>query len=601
MILKTGTKLPTRLFDILDVISYNYDKQDFFAKRDGNGWKTYSIQDYVQYSHTIAAAFLELGLQKGDKIVTIMRNRPAWNFLDMGIMLAGMIHVPVYPTLNAEEYKYILNHCDCKCIVFGMESIYRRVEKVLPEIVQHPMVYALDNIEGLVPAEELLERGRQNMERWRPVIEENKRTISPDDVATIIYTSGTTGRSKGVMLTHKNICSNFLPIAMEYQLLDHRAKMLSFLPLCHVYERTVNYHYQFMGVSHYYAGSLATIAKDMKDMKADGFCAVPRVFEMMYDKIEAAGKNLKGLKKWIFDWAFRIATRYDYENPNKLYQLKYEIADKLVYSKWRDNLSGKEMTVVSGGSSIPEKVIRLFTAAKVRIYEGYGLTETSPVIAVNVPRKHMIRVGCVGEILPTVQCKIADDGEILTKGPCLMKGYYKDEAYTREVIDEDGWFHTGDIGTIVDGKFLKVTDRKKEIFKLSLGKYIAPQVIETKLRESPFIDNTMVIGENEKFASALIVPSFDKMDDEFKKHHIDIPSDREAYMAHPHFTKVMKKVVDEVNEMLAEHEQVKRYRLIPDVWSTESGELSQTLKLKRKVIYQKYDNICREIYNYDKH
>ena len=601
MILKTGTKLPTRLFDILDVISYNYDKQDFFAKRDGNGWKTYSIQDYVQYSHTIAAAFLELGLQKGDKIVTIMRNRPAWNFLDMGIMLAGMIHVPVYPTLNAEEYKYILNHCDCKCIVFGMESIYRRVEKVLPEIVQHPMVYALDNIEGLVPAEELLERGRQNMERWRPVIEENKRTISPDDVATIIYTSGTTGRSKGVMLTHKNICSNFLPIAMEYQLLDHRAKMLSFLPLCHVYERTVNYHYQFMGVCHYYAGSLATIAKDIKDMKADGFCAVPRVFEMMYDKIEAAGKNLKGLKKWIFDWAFRIATRYDYENPNKLYQLKYEIADKLVYSKWRDNLSGKEMTVVSGGSSIPEKVIRLFTAAKVRIYEGYGLTETSPVIAVNVPRKHMIRVGCVGEILPTVQCKIADDGEILTKGPCLMKGYYKDEAYTREVIDEDGWFHTGDIGTIVDGKFLKVTDRKKEIFKLSLGKYIAPQVIETKLRESPFIDNTMVIGENEKFASALIVPSFDKMDDEFKKHHIDIPSDREAYMAHPHFTKVMKKVVDEVNEMLAEHEQVKRYRLIPDVWSTESGELSQTLKLKRKVIYQKYDNICREIYNYDKH
>lgn len=601
MILKTGTKLPTRLFDILDVISYNYDKQDFFAKRDGNGWKTYSIQDYVQYSHTIAAAFMELGLQKGDKIVTIMRNRPAWNFLDMGIMLAGMIHVPVYPTLNAEEYKYILNHCDCKCIVFGMESIYRRVEKVLPEIVQHPMVYALDNIEGLVPAEELLERGRQNMERWRPVIEENKRTISPDDVATIIYTSGTTGRSKGVMLTHKNICSNFLPIAMEYQLLDHRAKMLSFLPLCHVYERTVNYHYQFMGVCHYYAGSLATIAKDMKDMKADGFCAVPRVFEMMYDKIEAAGKNLKGLKKWIFDWAFRIATRYDYENPNKLYQLKYEIADKLVYSKWRDNLSGKEMTVVSGGSSIPEKVIRLFTAAKVRIYEGYGLTETSPVIAVNVPRKHMIRVGCVGEILPTVQCKIADDGEILTKGPCLMKGYYKDEAYTREVIDEDGWFHTGDIGTIVDGKFLKVTDRKKEIFKLSLGKYIAPQVIETKLRESPFIDNTMVIGENEKFASALIVPSFDKMDDEFKKHHIDIPSDREAYMAHPHFAKVMKKVVDEVNEMLAEHEQVKRYRLIPDVWSTESGELSQTLKLKRKVIYQKYDNICREIYNYDKH
>lgn len=593
-------KLPTRIFDILDVISAKYDKPDFFAKRDGNGWKTYSIQDYVQYSHTIAAAFLELGLQKGDKIVTIMRNRPAWNFLDMGIMLAGMIHVPVYPTLNPEDYRYILNHCDCKCIVFGMESIYRRVEKVLPDIEQHPMVYALDNIEGLTPSAELLEKGRQNLEKWMPVIEENKRTISPDDVATIIYTSGTTGRSKGVMLTHKNICSNFLPIALEYQLLDYRAKMLSFLPLCHVYERTVNYHYQFMGVSHYYAGSLATIAKDMKDMKADGFCAVPRVFEMMYDKIEAAGKNLKGPKKWIFDWAFRIATRYDYENPNKLYQHKYEIADKLVYSKWRENLSGKEMTVVSGGSSIPEKVIRLFTAAKVRIYEGYGLTETSPVIAVNVPRKHMIRVGCVGEILPTVECKIAPDGEILTKGPCLMKGYYKDEAYTREVIDEEGWFHTGDIGTIVDGKFLKVTDRKKEIFKLSLGKYIAPQVVETKLRESVFVDNAMVIGENEKFASALIVPSFEKMDEAFKKRRLVIPTDRVEYMAHPYFMQIISQEVGKVNKTLADHEQIKRFRLIGDVWSTESGELSQTLKLKRKVIYQKYDSICREIYNYDK-
>ena len=594
-------KLPTRIFDILDVISAKYDKPDFFAKRDGNGWKTYSIQDYVQYSHAIASAFLELGFQKGDKIVTIMRNRPAWNFLDMGIMLAGMIHVPVYPTLNPEDYRYILNHCDCKCIVFGMESIYRRVEKVLPDIEQHPIVFALDNIEGLTPSAELLEKGRKNLEKWMPVIEENKRTISPDDVATIIYTSGTTGRSKGVMLTHKNICSNFLPIALEYQLLDYRAKMLSFLPLCHVYERTVNYHYQFMGVSHYYAGSLATIAKDMKDMKADGFCAVPRVFEMMYDKIEAAGKNLKGPKKWIFDWAFRIATRYDYENPNPLYQYKYEIADKLVYSKWRESLSGKEMTVVSGGSSIPEKVIRLFTAAKVRIYEGYGLTETSPVIAVNVPRKHIIRVGCVGEILPTVQCKIADDGEILTKGPCLMKGYYMDEAYTREVIDDEGWFHTGDIGTIVDGKFLKVTDRKKEIFKLSLGKYIAPQVVETKLRESAFVDNAMVIGENEKFASALIVPYFEKMDEAFKKRRIEIPKDRTEYMNHPYFMQLISHEVDLVNKTLADHEQIKRFRLIGDVWSTESGELSQTLKLKRKVIYQKYDSICREIYNYDKH
>ncbi|MCR4681521.1 MAG: long-chain fatty acid--CoA ligase [Bacteroidales bacterium] len=598
--MEPNTLIPTRIFDILEVISAQYEKPDFFARRDGEGWKTYSIQDYVNYSHVIASALLELGFEKGDKIVTIMRNRPAWNFLDMGIMLAGMIHVPVYPTLNPDEYKYILNHCDCKCIVFGQDAIYKRVAGILPEVEQHPVIYAIDPIEGITPSSELVEIGKKNFEKWRSVIEDNKKNIQPDDVATIIYTSGTTGRSKGVMLTHKNICSNFLPLALEFQLLDYHAKMLSFLPLCHVYERIVNYHYQFMGVSHYYAGSLATIGKDMHDMKADGFCAVPRVFEMMYDKIQAAGKNLKGIKKWIFDWAFRIATVYDYDNNNPLYKLKYEIADKLVYSKWRENLSGKEMTVVSGGSSISGKIIRLFTAAKVRVYEGYGLTETSPVIAVNNPRAHIIKVGCVGVILPGVECKIADDGEILTKGPCLMKGYYKDEAYTREVIDEDGWFHTGDIGTFVEGRYLKITDRKKEVFKLSLGKFVSPQVVETKLRESSYIDNVMVIGENEKFASAIIVPSFEKMNDEFKKRHIAIPKTREEYIIHPHFVDIINKEVADVNKTLADHEQIKRYRLITDEWSTESGELSQTLKLKRKVIYQKYDALCREIYNYDK-
>lgn len=591
---------PTRLFDILDEISAKYDKPDFFAKRDGDGWKTYSIADYVQYSNTLAAAFLELGFQKGDKIVTIMRNRPAWNFLDMGIMLAGMIHVPVYPTLNPEEYKYILNHCDCKCIVFGADVIYKRVEPILPAVLQHPLLYAIDPVAGINTYDQLLQLGSDNMSKWAPKIEENKRTITTDDIATIIYTSGTTGRSKGVMLSHGNICNNFMPIIEEHQLLDYRSKMLSFLPLCHVYERTVNYHYQYMGLSHYYAGSMASIAKDMHDMHADGFCAVPRVFEMMYEKIQGAGKNLTGLKKMIFDWAFQFATKYDYYNENPFYLFRYNLADKLVYSKWRETLGGHEMTVVSGGSSIPEKIIRLFTAAKIRVYEGYGLTETSPVIAVNNPKKKILKIGCVGEILSGIEFKLADDGEILTKGPCLMKGYYKDEAYTKEVIDEDGWFHTGDIGKLEEGKYLKITDRKKEVFKLSLGKYISPQSVETELRLSPFIDNAMVIGENEKFASALIVPAYEKFKEEFKKQHIEYPKDPTELLQHPDFTSIINREVAEVNKGLADHEQIKRFRVVPDEWSVTTGELSQTLKLKRKVIYQKYDNICKEIYNYDK-
>ncbi len=592
--------IPTRIFDILDEISAKYEKPDFFAKRDGDGWKCYSIQDYVDYAHVFATAFLELGLQKGDKVVTIMRNRPAWNFLDMGIMLAGMVHVPVYPTLNPEEYRYILNHCDCKCIVFGAEVIYRRVKDVLPDLEQHPRVFAIDKIEGVESVGSLVELGRSYREKWAAAIEDNKQNISPDEVATIIYTSGTTGRSKGVMLTHRNICSNFLPIVQDYQLLDDRVKMLSFLPLCHVYERIVNYHYQYMGACHYYSTNMANIAKDMHDMKADGFCAVPRVFEMMFDKIQNAGKNLTGIKKKIFNWAFNAATRYDYDNENPFYKLKYEIADRLVYSKWRDSLSGREMTVVSGGSAIPEKIIRLFTAAKIRIYEGYGLTETSPVIAVNNPRKHILRIGYVGEVLPTVECKIAEDGEILTKGPCLMKGYYKDEAYTKEVIDADGWFHTGDIGMMTPDRILKITDRKKEVFKLSLGKYVSPQPVEAALRESPLIDNVMVIGENEKFASALIVPNFAKLEQELKQHGIPVPPSKVELIRIPEVDVWMRKDVEKVNLTLADHERINRYRMVPDQWSIETGELSQTLKLKRKVIYEKYGDICKEIYYHDK-
>jgi long-chain acyl-CoA synthetase len=586
----------TRIFDILEE-QKKYPKPDMFANRRGDTWRTFSTQDYYDTAHAIAYALLEMGFQKGDKIATIMNNRAEWNFMDMGIMLANMVHVPIYATLNEKEYNYILNHCDCKMVVIGIETIYKRVEPILHEVVQNPEVFTIDTIEGRRNYQEIIDFGKASAAKWYDTVEENKKTISTEELATIIYTSGTTGNQKGVMLSHKNLCFNFMALT-EMQTLNHTAKLLSFLPLCHVYERTVCYHYQFLGASYYYAGSLGTIAKDIHDMKADGFCSVPRVLEMMFDKLYSVGKDLKGIKRIIYFWAFRLATKYDNYNKNWFYLLKVKIADKMVYSKWREKMSGKEMEVVSGGSAIQERIIRLFTAAHIKVFEGYGLTETSPVIAVNNPRKNLLKPGTVGEVMPGIEFKLAEDGEILTKGNCLMMGYYKDPEYTQQVIDEEGWFHTGDIGAMVEGKYLKITDRKKEIFKLSLGKYIAPQLIENKFKESTFISNVMVIGENEKFASAIIVPDMNALHFWCAKHRVHFENNKEMITLQE-VNKRIQREVDKINAQLSEHEQIKRFRLVADEWSPMTGELSQTLKLKRAVIYKKYNAICREIYNYN--
>jgi len=589
--------IATRIFDILEE-QKKYPKPDILANRIGDEWHKFSTQDYYDTAHTIACALLEMGFQKGDKIATIMNNRAEWNFMDMGITLANMVHVPIYATLNENEYKYILNHCDCKMVVMGVEAIYRRVEPILNEVTQHPEIFTIDIIEGKRNYKEIIDLGKVYFAKWHNTIEENKKSISTEELATIIYTSGTTGNQKGVMLSHKNLCNNFMPL-IDMQLLNHNHKLLSFLPLCHVYERTVSYHYQFLGASYYYAGGLGTIAKDIHDMKADGFCSVPRVLEMMFDKLYSVGKDFKGIKRMLYFWAFRLATKYDNYNKNWFYLMKIKLADKLIYSKWRAKLSGKEMTVVSGGSAIQERIVRLFTAAQIRVFEGYGLTETAPVIAVNNPKKRILKPGTVGEILPGIEFKLAEDGEILTKGNCLMMGYYKDPEYTKQVIDAEGWFHTGDIGAMVEGRFLKITDRKKEIFKLSLGKYIAPQLIENKLKESTFINNVMVIGENEKFASAIIVPDMNALHFWCAKHRVHFQNNKEMITL-PDVIKRVQREVDKINAHLSEHEQIKRFRLIADEWTPMTGELSQTLKLKRAVIYKKYDALCREIYNYDR-
>ncbi len=585
-----------RIFDILDHLK-EYGNKDILARREADGkWKKYTIDEYFEHAYAISSALLELGVKKGDKVATIMQNRPEWNFLDMGIAMAGGIHVPVYPTLNENDYRYILNHCDTKLIVIGVEQIYKRVEPAIPDLTLQPEIFTIAKIEGRRSFDDLLEIGRANIEKWRPVIEEIKQNTSPEDIGTMIYTSGTTGKPKGVMLRHKSMVINAAKVA-SMNTHDYHACVLSFLPLCHVYERVCNYMYQILGGTIYYAGSLATIGKDLKDIHAMGFCAVPRVLEMMFDKLQAAGKDLKGLKRVIYSWAFRIAQVYDNERTGWFYKTKYRIADTLVYSKWREQMGGNPMIIVSGGSSIQERIIRTFTAANMYVFEGYGLTETSPVISVNNPGKQELHPGTVGPVLDCIEFKLAEDGEILTKGDCLMVGYYKDEESTRAAIDEEGWFHTGDIGTLVDG-FLKITDRKKEIFKLSTGKYVAPQVLENRLKESFFIEQAMVIGENEKIAAAILVPNFDTLHFWCAKHKIHYSSNEEL-CTNAEVIKRIQREITKLNDTLAEHEQIRKFRLVADTWSPQTGELSQTLKLRRAALYKKYDALCREIYQYE--
>lgn len=585
----------TRTFDLLSNMQEKYpDKEDILASKQNGQWKKYSVKEYVETSHLLAYGFLAMGLKKDDKVITVTNNRPEWNFIDLALPMAKMIHIPVYPILSIEDYKRIIQHSEAKIIILGNDTIYHRVAPLIYELEHKPLIYTVNEIEGCLSINEIITLGKEKKEEYAPILEQIKANIKPDDVPTIIYTSGTTGTPKGVMLTHQGLVHNFKGHA-AMQIRDSRHRMLSFLPLSHIYERTMNYEYQFLGISTYYAESLGTIAADLKDIQADGFCGVPRVLETIYDKLRTVVKDLSGIKKIIYEWAFHLAEEFDYENKNKWYNFKHNLADKLVYSKWRKNFGGHEMLVISGGSSIQERIIRLFTAAKFYIFEGYGLTETSPVIAVNNPKEMKIRIGTVGRILPGVEAKLADDGEILTRGICLMKGYYKDPEYTKQVIDEDGWFHTGDIGEFIEGGYLKITDRKKEIFKLSGGKYIAPQLIENKFKESAYIENIIVIGENEKFASAIIVPNFNYLHFWASKYKVHFRDNLELIFDERVLHRIGKEV-DRINADLAPHEQIKRYKVVCDEWGIQTRELSPTLKLKRTILYKKYEEQIKQIF-----
>jgi len=585
--------IPTRTFEYLDILKEKFPKDDIFAKIVDGRWVKISVDEYIENSWNTASGLLARGYRPGDKIAVVCNNRPEWNYLDMGCTLARLIFVPVYTTLSEREFLHVFNHSDSKLIVLGGRSLYNRLRPLI-EKMDHPAgVMTMDNCGCGFNLDDLIALGKENRERFDPVIEANKREISPDDVATIIYTSGTTGDSKGVMLTHRNLTFDTNGHAIR-QTAGPQHKMLSFLPLCHAYERTMNYEFQQLGISIYYAENLSTIARDLASFHGDGFCAVPRVLEMMYSKLEAADKSLKGVKRIIYHWAWRFANNFDNKRSGFLYRLQHRLADRLVYSKWRDNLGGHEMWVVTGGAAIRPNIIRLFTAAKLHLYQGYGMTEASPVISVNPPANNVL--GTNGTPLDDTELKIAGDGEILVRGPHVMKGYYKDEKATREIIDSGGWLHTGDIGYLKDGLYLMITDRKKEIFKLSSGKYIAPQMIENKLRESPFIENCIVFGEHQKFASAVILPDMKELREWCRDNDIMTDAGDQDLLDNKKVTEKLNKEVLKVNRTLADYENIKKSLFSADSWTVDNGMLSQTLKPKRAVILLQYQSFVESAY-----
>ncbi len=585
----------TRTFDILTHYQNHYLKEDALAAKKDGKWVKYSTLDYIENANYFSYGLLALGLKKDDKIVTVSNNRPEWNIADMGMSQIGVIHVPIYPTITSEEYEYILEHSDARIIIISDKILYQKIKPIADKIKHIEKVFTFNQVEDTPNWLEILNLGRKSEIYYKPELEIIKNKIKPEDIVSIIYTSGTTGISKGVMLTHNNFVSNLL--AGEKVLpINHEHKVLSFLPLCHVYERLLNYMYQYRGIGIYYAENLGTIVDNLKEIKADGFTTVPRLLEKVYSTIMAKGKELKGVKKIIFDWAISLGRKYNHEHSNGfLYEMQLRLANKLVFNKWREALGGEIKFVGCGGAALRPDLEQMFWAAGISIQQGYGLTETSPLIAINTKNTSDKMIGSVGCVVENVQVKIAEDGEILCKGPNVMKGYYKNPQLTAEVISKDGWFRTGDIGTFVDGKFLVITDRKKEIFKTSSGKYIAPQVIESLFKQSQFIEQLMVVGENQKFPSALIAPNFPILQTWCIQNQIEYKGKNEI-ITNPKVIKLFQDEVKRLNKNLGKVEEIKKFKLISDEWSQISGELSPTLKLKRKVIIQKYASLVTEIY-----
>jgi long-chain acyl-CoA synthetase len=585
----------TRTFDLLDRYKDNFPKDIALCFKHNGTWITYSSREYIENSFNFSYGLYDLGLRKGDKIVMISSNRPEWNFADMGMAILGIVNVPVFTSLNSGEYEYIIRDSGAKIIIISDSKLYRSVRPAFDKTGSSASIYSFDVVEGVPNWRDIIKKGKLSSENTRNQVEKEKELIDSETFATLIYTSGTTGIPKGVMLSQKNLVSNFISAASVFNL-KPSDKYLSILPLCHVGGRMGNYQTQFSGATIYYAENMGSIAANMQEIKPDGFDAVPRVLEKFYDVIISKGKKLTGIKKILFFWAVNLGLKYKPFGENGwLYEYRLKIADKLIFSKWRTALGGNVRIVGCGGASLQPRLERIFWAAGIKVINMYGLTETSPIITINRPYKEGTRLGSVGTVIENVEVKIADDGEILCKGPNVMIGYYNDPVLTKSVIDDKGWFHTGDTGYLVENKFLMVTDRKKEIFKLSNGKFIAPQLIENKFKESQVIDQLMVVGEHEKFASAIISPNFRYFEEWRSANKISF-SDHEEMIMIPEVQSYISSEIEKINRLLSHSERISRFRLIPDEWSQTTGELSPTLKLKRKFISKKYHKLLDDIY-----
>jgi long-chain acyl-CoA synthetase len=587
--------MPTRIFDFLSYqLKQNPLDRTLNTKYNGE-WKSTSTADYASSANLMSAAFLNLKIKPQDKIAMISsNNRSEWCIVDVGILQAGAVNVPIYPTISQNDYEYILNHSESKYCFVSDQEVYDKVMAIKKNVKNLIEIYSFDDIPGCKNWTELLTLGENNLNE--ELLNKTKDVVKPEALATIIYTSGTTGIPKGVMLSHQNVVSNVLSASKRLPLEIGKSTALSFLPICHIFERVILYIYLYNGIKVYFAESIETIPDDLRDVKPEVMTAVPRLLEKVYDKIYAKGEDLTGIKKKLFYWAVEIGLQFEpYAQNGFWYEIKLKIAKKLILSKWQEALGGNLKLIASGSAALQPRLARVFSAAGMILVEGYGLTETSPVISVNDLRKGGFRIGSVGKVIDDVTVKIAEDGEILCKGPNVMMGYYKEIEKTKEVMSGD-FFHTGDIGVIDEDGFLKITDRKKEMFKTSGGKYIAPQVIENEMKQSLFIEQIMVIGEGQKMPAALIQPNFDYIKNWFAQNRIIAEGDLVSICRNKSLLDEIQKEIDIHNQRFGKWEQIKKFELTPKMWSIENEFLTPTMKVKRNTLKTYYKDLISKIY-----
>lgn len=587
---------PTRLFDFAYYQKEKYNLTTAFADKRNGKWISVSSVEFIDKGNAISRGLLRLGIKPNDKIALISTtNRSEWNICDFGALQIGAQDVPIYPTSSKEDYQYIMNHSESVICFVSCAEVYAKVAQIKDQVPSLKHVYSFDQLSDCAHWTEVLELGADQSNQDQ--VEACKSEVQEDDLATIIYTSGTTGKPKGVMLSHQNISANIRRSAERLPIELGKSKALSFLPVCHIYERMLMYMYQYCGVEVYFAESLETISENLQEIHPDVMTAVPRLLEKVYDKIYAKGAALTGIKKALFFWAVNLGLVYEpYGQNGWWYEFQLKIARALIFKKWQEALGGKLRAVASGSAALQPRLARVFNAAGIPIMEGYGLTETSPVVSVNDFREGNFRIGTVGKPIADTEIKIAEDGEILVKGPQIMMGYYKDPELTAEVI-KNGYFHTGDIGEVDKDGFLRITDRKKEMFKTSGGKYIAPQVLENALKQSRFIEQLMVIGENQKMPAALIQPNWEFVAEWGKNKGLSLPTDLAALSQHPKVIARIQKEIDQFNTKFGKWEQIKKFELTPEVWSIELGLLTPTMKMKRKVIKAHFESLINKIYS----